>query len=218
MRIVAVANQKGGAGKTTTAMSMAAVAAESSRVLVVDVDPQASSSWWADRAGDRLPFDFTADTDAANLSRLRELPYDVVFVDTPGSLEARSVLRTVIESADFVVLPTEPMALAFAPLVQTIRQLIEPAQTDYRVLLNKVDPRVPTSVVDAEALLDGAGIQRFANVVRTYKMHADAPLRGDVVTQYELTRASIKAVEDYRRVALELFSIWTNTPATVEVP
>ena len=49
-------------------------------------------------------------------------------------------------------------------------------------------------------------------------MHADAPLRGDVVTQYELTRASIKAVEDYRRVALELFSIWTNTPATVEVP
>ena len=39
-------------------------------VLVVDVDPQQSTSWWATTAGDELPFDFAADTDVANLDRL----------------------------------------------------------------------------------------------------------------------------------------------------
>lgn len=50
--IVAVTNQKGGTGKTTTAVSLAAcLAAKGRRVLLVDLDPQASASQWL-RVGD----------------------------------------------------------------------------------------------------------------------------------------------------------------------
>src|SRR6266516_3336337 len=50
VRTIAVMNEKGGSGKTTTTISLAAVLAERGfRVLVVDLDPQASASLWLGR-------------------------------------------------------------------------------------------------------------------------------------------------------------------------
>src|SRR5437868_10811786 len=50
LRTVAVMNEKGGSGKTTTTISLAAVLAERGyRILVVDLDPQASASLWLGR-------------------------------------------------------------------------------------------------------------------------------------------------------------------------
>ena len=213
MRVVAVANQKGGAGKTTTTMNLAAVAAEHSRVLVVDVDPQQSTSWWATTAGEGLPFDFAADTDVSNLVRMRDLPYDVVFVDTPGNLTDSDTLGSVLTVADFAIVPTEPEALCVPPMVRTIRSLVEPSGTKFRVLLSKIDMRIPGQLEVAERLIDEIQLPRFRRAIRRYKVHADAPIDGLVVTQYPESRQTMKAIDDYRAVALELMSLWANGDA-----
>jgi chromosome partitioning protein len=206
--IVSVVGQKGGIGKTTTAMSLAAVAAELARVMLVDTDPQGSATWWARRAGERLPFDFAADTEAAHLQHLRRLEHDVVLVDTPGSLEARQVLGAVLAASDLVVLPTQPSALTMVPLLRTVHEVVAPRRVPYRVLLNIVDPRSPGEIEEARALLDRHQVPYLLPTVRRYRAHERAPLDGLVVTQYPLRdRYSMRAVEDYRAVARDLFEL-----------
>lgn len=218
MRIVALVGQKGGVGKTTTTMNLAAVMSKHSRVLVVDVDPQQSTTWWATNAGESLPFDFAADVDPDNLVRLRELPYDTIFVDTPGSLEDTRVLSAVLDAADFVVLPLNPEPLNTPAMIRTIRQHIEPRGIPYRVLLSKIDRRRAGQLEDWERLVDdGLKLPRFRQYIRLYAAHADAPLGGRVVTQYPDTRQNSNAIFDYTHVAMELISIWANEPAKTEV-
>ncbi|MBI1743055.1 ParA family protein [Candidatus Acetothermia bacterium] len=75
MRIVAITNQKGGSGKTTTAVNLAAALGEKKRkVLIVDLDPQASaSSWYAVKDGSRGLLDvFVHNTPLSDLVQLTQ--------------------------------------------------------------------------------------------------------------------------------------------------
>lgn len=213
MRIVAIAGQKGGVGKTTVTMNLAAVAADNgSRVLVVDTDPQGSATFWADQAGQGLPFDVADDTDPRNLGQLRRLPYDIIFVDTPGNLTDTDALRAVLQEADFAILPSEPSPLAIPPLRKTINSLVKPLGVDYRVLINRVDPRVPADAGDAAALLDRMGLARFRAYIRAYKIHSTSPMDGQVVTQYPGDRSALRAADDFKKVTIELLAHWAHTP------
>jgi chromosome partitioning protein len=209
MYIVSIAGEKGGTGKTTTAMSLAAVASEVSRVLMVDADPQGSATWWAERAGDQLPFDFASGIDPGHLASLRSLAdYDVIVVDTPGSLHGRAVIDAVVAGSDVVVLPTQPAALSVVPLIRTVAHVVAPLGIPYRVLLNLVDPRRPAEASDARAMLDARQIPYLQATIRRYAAHERGPLEGLVVTQYPIRdRYSRNALDDYRRVASELFHL-----------
>lgn len=212
-RIVAIAGQKGGVGKTTTTMNLAAVLSEHARVLVVDVDAQQQNATeWAEAGGEAIPFDFASEDDPRILSQLRSADYDVILVDTPGSLRDGDVLGAVLDSSDFVVLPIEPASLSVKPVLRTIREFVEPRGLPYRVLLSRVrrDEASARRALEAAEMLDGMKLPRFRAFVREYIVHSDAPLSGEVVTTYHRTRATLNAIDDYKNLALELTSLWAS--------
>lgn len=202
MQIIAVANGKGGVGKSTTAVNLAGILAERMRVLVVDSDPQGSASWWMERLEEPGAADVVQETDPDMLGRVREVGgYDAVLVDTQPALRA-DALRTVMGAADYVVLPSPPSTLDVVALIETVREEVRPTGVRHRVLLTRVDSRSWSEAEEARSALVGADIPVFENWVREYKAHRTASLLGIPISSLGLRRGR-NAEDDYRKVAGE---------------
>ena len=107
--IVGVLNQKGGVGKTTLSVNLAACLARTgARVLLIDADPQGSSlDWAAARQGEPLfsVVGFPRATIHKEIAQLG-LGYDHIIIDGPPRVT--DLARSAIMASDLVVIPVQP--------------------------------------------------------------------------------------------------------------
>ncbi len=110
-RVITVAQQKGGTGKTMLAANLAAALARRGRVAVIDADAQGSLTRWAGlRQAQPAAAELTCIEAAvwrlsAELDRLRR-GHDVVVIDSPPRIDTEA--RVAIRAADLVLVPVQP--------------------------------------------------------------------------------------------------------------
>lgn len=151
-RIVTVAQQKGGAGKTTLVAHLAVAWAQSGKaVAVVDIDPQASlSNWWDMREALGVPAPASRRGKggvsvhrlggwriAAEVDRLTR-DHDMVVIDSPPHAETEA--KIAVRAAELVLIPLQPSPMDVWATAPTLK-LAEQERTRALLVLNRVPPR-----------------------------------------------------------------------------
>ena len=126
--VVAILNQKGGAGKTTIATNVASwLHAEGQKTMLVDLDPQGSATDWSDtRDGDQdlCPVIRMGKGVARDL---RKLANDNEWIIIDGAPQVSELAVAAIKSADIVIIPTQPSPYDIWS-VADLRELIKERQ------------------------------------------------------------------------------------------
>jgi chromosome partitioning protein len=213
--IVAFAGQKGGSGKTTTAISIACEElARGRRVLLVDADPQGSTSTFASVAsevGAKAP---TIVSMGAGLHRPDQLPalaqgYDVTVIDCPP--RHGEILKAALMVADLVVLPCGPSALdawALGASVDLINEakVIRPDLLAV-VLITKKTARTAIGQ-GAREVLGASGLPVLHSEMFHRVTYAEAPAAGVGPSIYA---PSSPAADEVRALADELEELAATT-------
>jgi chromosome partitioning protein len=111
-KVIAVAQQKGGAGKTMLAAQLAVVFAQTMSVAILDIDPQGSLTVWgklraaAPKAANKITIANTAGWRLTTELDKLKASHDIVLIDTPPVIDTDA--RRAIRAADLVLVPLNP--------------------------------------------------------------------------------------------------------------
>lgn len=199
--IISLVGQKGGSGKTTTAIAIAAEwFARGRRVLLVDADPQASARTWADVASELGHPAPTTVSMGSNLHRPDQLPtlaanYDLTLIDCPPRHGATQ--RAALVISQFALIPCGPSAVDAWALAETIDLVLEA-----QVLQPTLKPAIIITRKMARTVLGGGARDALAScglpILKTelgYRVaYQEAPATGLGVTQYAPTSVAAKEI------------------------
>jgi chromosome partitioning protein len=209
VKVVSLQSQKGGAGKTMLAVSLAVAAVlDGLSAVVIDLDPQASASAWGDlRESDRPALATVPPARLAQaIEAARGAGADLVFIDTAPHAGADALAAA--RAADLMLVPCRPALfdlLAIGATADIARIAGKPAFA----VLNAAPPGASRLIEDAVKAISGRGLpvapavisQRaaFAHALTTglsAQEHApDGAAASEIRALYEWIRATISASE-----------------------
>jgi chromosome partitioning protein len=187
LRILAVAVQKGGTGKTTLAASLAIAAAEAGEhVTALDLDPQGSlAGWGALRRDDSVAVDRVQPWEMGQLPEilgiLAEQGTTLAVLDTAGSSAG---LAPALKDADFVLMPVRPSRLDIVAARPTLQALVGLGLRERLALVLNQCPPPPSPRTGAYAAqLRALGVLAEPGIIHRVD-HQDALATGLGVTEF----------------------------------
>lgn len=208
--LIAVLNQKGGVGKSTTAVHLARwLQLQGQAVHFADLDPQQTGSFWLQAAeGFTIPHTvIPADADAA----LEQLPplagaADAVVVDGPAGLN--DATRAVMLLADLVVTPVQPAGADLRSAVDVLRlvgqaRLIRGGPPDAAIFLNRAT-KGSRLLAEAREVIGGLeGFRALKQAITQRQCLSDCYGQGSTVFEAR-TGPALEAASEYGHLFAEL--------------
>ncbi len=203
-QILTIAQQKGGAGKTTLAAHLGVMLAEFGLdVAMIDVDPQGSLSHWYEvraKLGDEVrPISFVQTSGGHLASEIRRLTddHDFIIVDSPPHADTDA--RNAVAQSDLVIIPMQPSPLDLWATQATLK-MARKAKVPVKMVLNRVNPQAKLSQKMREEMKD-LSLSMFGNRV----IYAGSLLAGKGVSEMAPNSIACQEMESLATDLLDYF-------------
>lgn len=206
--VISFLNQKGGVGKSTLSINVAACFANlKQKVLLIDADKQGTSSTWASlRPETAFQIVNMARENMARDALRLAADYDFTIIDGPP--QAETISRSCIVASDLVVVPIEPGGASRWSSDLTLRQLREAQELKPTLKCGFVISRkIGTTVLgrDTRAMVSDAGIPIFETEIEQRVAYAEALTMGKTI--FEWSAGGNPAVREIQALTHELLDV-----------